>query len=127
VVNVLGFTLCSSCGRAVLEDIADAGGGRCVQCNLGLVPKPELVVRLDGADVPVKRLPRKLRKGRRTPGEKKRALLLKGAKTRAMKRLRDMHPDEYRLLLADERIKLGLDPYPVQWVAQAETERRPAT
>jgi hypothetical protein len=75
-----------------------------------------LRVKVEGAVVEIPRKPRRERKGPRTPGEKATARILEGAKRRALAELRDRHVDEYLDLLARERAKLGLEPYPVQWL-----------
>jgi hypothetical protein len=72
-------------------------------------------VKVEGAVVEIARKPRRERKGARTPGEKATARTLEPAKRRALAALRDRHVDEYLELLARERAKLGLEPYPPQW------------
>ena len=80
-------------------------------------------VKVEGAVVEIPRRPRRERKGRRTPGEKARARILEGAKRRALAELRDRHVAEYLDLLAGERAKLGLEPYPVQWLGYKTMEQ----
>jgi hypothetical protein len=119
-MEVLGYGICDACGRAETVATLTVTGGRCQQCGLATVP--ERKIRLGGADLPVKRVPRVVRKGFRTRNELKRKSVLEKAKRRAMKRLRDQYPEEYLGFLADERAKLGMDPYPLQWAIKTSDQ-----
>lgn len=127
--EVLGYQRCRTCGRATPELMHQATGGLCGLCWAGSgAGKAALSIRHGDAVIKLDRPPRRVRKGNRTKAEQRRHHLLEKIKRRAMKRLRDLHQDEYARLLAVERDHAGLEPLPLSVVvAGGPSAPRPPT
>lgn len=113
-----GYKLCP-CGEWVRDEVACRTENHCVPCYLRDIQprlgKLELVG--EGMRVLIPRSERpKQRKRKRRESEQRthRRGLARAARQSAHQRLALMVPDLYDLVLADERSKRGLDPFPVQ-------------
>jgi hypothetical protein len=116
--TILGYTICRSCEHPVPQEIARVTGGVCAVCQrLGLAPVlKQIEVRSQGRRITLTRPGRKKRKGAKSRNELIRQHRVDKAKRAALRRLRDAFPEYYAMLLADERGKLGLEPYPMEAV-----------
>jgi hypothetical protein len=125
-VEVVGYRICASgvCDRLVLEHVAVRSGGYCPDCcSRGVAEAAKTVlVALEGGRYPVKsakpaQTARNRRQYLRRKADPRRIEARKAqekAKRAAMRRLRAFCPELYDLLLADERMKRGLDPFPLE-------------
>jgi hypothetical protein len=124
--EVVGYRICAAngCDRLVLEHVAARSGGFCVECcSAGVAEASKTVlVALEGGRYPVlgtkpAQSSRNRRKHLKRKADPRRIEARKAqdkAKRAAMRRLRAFCPELYDLLLADERTKRGLDPFPVE-------------
>lgn len=118
VLALEGYTMCP-CGEWVVDAVARRTHGRCVPCYQQFIQPQlthlELVGR--GMRVQVPRTPaskRRKRKRRETEQRTSRRALARRAREVARQRVAAMVPDLYDALLAEERAKRGLDPYPIE-------------
>jgi hypothetical protein len=126
-MKVLGFTTCLHCGIAVIEETAWKSGGLCPKCfraEMELRTQPiEVTHRKARITTTLGHSPseraRRARKNRRKherrihdPELRARRRKVARAKERALRRLRMLYPEAYDLLLAEERARDGLDPWP---------------
>ena len=116
---VEGYVLCPRVHdepKLVREEVANCTGGVCLECfhNEGakLIHKIELVRQGQRLVVPLRAKPN--RRKRHRPNRNARKGLNAKARERARKRVADMLPDLYNVVLAEEREALGLDPWPTQ-------------
>lgn len=111
-MDLEGYALCRGCGQWCPEALTKPFGGWCPTCaGMGLIPLPgkEVRLRIDGATVFVAGAsPR--RSGSR--GSRRTRNLREKAKRAAERRLAHLYPTTYRILLAEERVKRGLDAFP---------------
>lgn len=114
---VEGYVLCPrphDQPRLVREEVANCTGGVCLECfhNEGakLIHKIELVRRGQRLVVPKRAKPD--RRKRHRPERNARKNLNAKARERARKRLSEIYPNIYNVLLAEEREALGLAPWP---------------
>lgn len=102
--------------RLVREDIAHCTGGLCLECFAAeggkRIREIELVMRGRRLTVPIG--DGKPKKRRYRPHRNARKALNAKARERARKRLSELHPELYVVLLAEERAKMGLPALPVQ-------------
>lgn len=112
-----GYQLCP-CGTWVIDAVARRTFGMCVPCY-----QTEIQPRLDGLEVVGRgmrvQVPRgdrttKRRKRRETERRAARRKLARESRDAARQRVCAMVPDLYDAVLADERSKRGLDPYPLE-------------
>lgn len=123
MTRIFGYTTCSNptCNGAVLPEIAYATGGLCTPCwdEASGDRRRTLDVMIDGRTAKMAAKPAKTAFNRRRNVKRRgnaayqaKKALAKLVKARAQRRLALLHPDEYLILLADERSKAGLDPWP---------------
>jgi hypothetical protein len=121
----LGYVLCVDCNEATPIEVSDVTGGLCGPCMRNRVrpATKELDVVIEGrlSKVPVGRPKRKRYGSRGSPETRRKA---EQAKRAALRRLRILHPETYDALLAGEREKRGLDPYPLQRMVHVGTVDR---
>lgn len=102
--------------RLVRDDVAHCTGGLCLDCFAAeggkRIREIELVMRGRRLVVPVGDGKRKTKRYR--PHRNARKALNAKARERARKRVADLVPELYVVLLAEERAKLGLPALPVQ-------------
>jgi hypothetical protein len=129
-IEVLGHVLCE-CGAWVAQAIADRTGGSCPKCfAAGLSAKTKVIeVRSYGRTIGMpairpKSVAKRAKNVRATrkreqarPELRQRNQTSIAASRSAMKRLRNIFRDIYEILLAEERAKLGLDPFPAARLA----------
>jgi hypothetical protein len=121
-VNVFGYQACSRCTAAVLNEIAWKTDGLCSTCfrdspnvrEIIAVTKDREKIRLTlSKRTPGERAQRtrakKRARSRDEQREKARASAL--ASTRAKAALTRAYPEVYEVLLAEERAKVGLEPW----------------
>jgi hypothetical protein len=112
-VRVLGYSVCVTCSQPVLTEVARVTEGRCPGCfrdqHGGTLKLIEVMVA--GERMKVRTGPNRKRRSNR--GRRETKLAVAAAKRRAYKRLRAAFPDLYDMLLAEERARAGLDPYPL--------------
>ena len=60
---------------------------------------------------------------KKNKGNRTRAKQVEKAKLRAMKRLRAIFPDLYDMILAEERARVGLEPWPVEMAVRGSDDR----
>lgn len=123
MTRVFGYTTCSrpGCEHVVLAEVAYATAGLCTPCwDDASVDRRHVVdVMIEGRTAkmtakPTKRAHNRKReiKRRGNAAYQARKALAKLAKGRAARRLAALHPAEYLVLLADERSRAGLEPWP---------------
>lgn len=112
---ILGYQLCPGCGVPVLDDIARRTGGRCPTCHRSEMHRATKVIeiRSQGRRIALP-LGRKPRQRTRSAERKRHDRLVDRAKTAALRRLRDVFPELYETFLAEERGRLGLEPWPLE-------------
>ena len=116
-MTVLGYSVCATCNQATLTEIARVTGGRCADCfRTDTRPLKLIEVMVSGERMKVRTTTERKRKTNR--GRKETKLAVVAAKRRALRRLRAAFPDFYDMLLAEERARAGLDPYPLGAVLQ---------
>lgn len=120
----MGYIVCSECSAAVLELIGQKTGGRCAECFRAATNKwfDEIIATTRDGE----RLRLQVHRSRRTkteraqrrrwkqrartrPEVRDRARLNALAQSRARARLTRLMPEVYEVMLADERVKLGLN------------------
>jgi len=105
--TVEGYTACRTCGRHFVTN----GKRRCGDClsALVVVGEAEAVARAAARPAP-KRTTRARKPRRLTKAQKDEKRKWNRARSRALTRLRQIHPELYEVLLAEEKAALGLDP-----------------
>jgi hypothetical protein len=111
-VTVLGYSVCARCNQPELTEIVRVTSGLCTACwRAGFTPPITLIeVMVSGERMAVNTAKRRKRRTNRGRSETKAKAAQ--AKRRAMRRLRAAFPDFYDMLVAEERARAGLDPYP---------------
>jgi hypothetical protein len=105
---VAGYTACVSCGGQYVTN----GKRRCEPCRKGLVLVGEAAAVAKAATRPASSRPSRARKPRKlSAAERTRKRMWNRARSNALTRLRQIHPELYEVLLAEEKAKLGLDPH----------------
>lgn len=114
---VEGYVLCPrphDPPRLVREEVAWCTGGACLECfheeGAKLIHRIELVRKGQRLSVPKRSKPD--RRKRHRPERNARKTLNAKARERARKRLSEIYPALYNVLLAEEREQLGLPPWP---------------
>ena len=116
-IDFAGYRSCRNehCSELVLLEITQRTGGLCTDCFRGDLGRnlAEIEVRNQGRNLTMQ-MPR----GRRAAEKGNRWTHMAGTKARARadKRLRALFRDLYDVLLAEERGRLGLDPFPLETV-----------
>jgi len=116
-IDLAGYRSCRNehCGALVLLEITYRTDGLCVECFRGHLGSKiaEVEVRSRSRNITLRRQARN-----KTPNKGNRAT--KQASTNAARmaanRLRQLFPDLYSILLAEERARFGLDPFPLERV-----------
>src|SRR5262245_52702498 len=111
-ITVLGWRTCLLCPNLVLNEVAARTGGICTDCFAGGkgpdTIRLEVIGRGFRARVPRRRPSLKKRNQPKHPDHHK----AEKAKAQAHKRLKAIFPDLYDTLVAEERARLGLHPWP---------------
>ena len=105
------------CGELVLKEITERTGGLCTGCfrtHLG-EQLTEVEVRARGQRVKARMTGNRRAKNKGNP---KTAKLAEKARMKALKRLRAVFPDLYDVFVAEERARLGLDPWSIDAVVR---------
>jgi hypothetical protein len=119
---VAGYVLCPRAThtepKLVKDYVAQRTGGICSECfavevGRDRIRRIELVRQGQRLVVPARAKPSKKRYRYRPERNRRKALNSK-ARERARKRVADMVPELYDAVLAEERAKLGLEPWPVE-------------
>jgi hypothetical protein len=115
--DVVGYVLCDHCGdNLVLDIVARRSGNLCTPCYIDHGgPRREIEIEARGARIPIRlgQPTRKRTRSKPSPEAKAREKQVDKCRDRARKRLQAMFPDLYDILLADERARVGLDPWPL--------------
>ncbi len=123
-MSVLGYITCP-CGIPVLDVVAYKTDGHCEDCHRenvnNRISDMEIVGRNLRVTVPAQlptseaelRKRAAKRKARKTPESRHNEKLREAAKQAAFKRLRDLFPELFEVLVADERAKRGLKPWTI--------------
>jgi hypothetical protein len=126
-IDLAGYRSCRNqwCESLILLEVAERTRGLCVPCwrtHLGAqVAHVEVVSRGERLKVSVN----KRRRGPRTgKGDRDTHRKADKAKVRAMRRLRAVFPDLYDVFYAEERARVGLDPWTVDSVINEPPEMR---
>lgn len=126
-IDLAGYRSCRNehCGNLFLTEIAERTKGLCVTCFRGDLGSSlaEIEVRNRGRNLTM-RMPR----GKRAAEKGNRATHMASTKARARadKRLRLLFRDLYDVLLAEERARLGLDPFPFETVIHEPVDGDPS-
>ena len=117
-MTALGYSVCARCNQPELSEVTRATKGLCARCwREGLTPPTTIIeVMVSGERMAVN--VEKRRKRRTNRGRSETKAKAAQAKRRAMRRLRAAFPDFYDMLVADERARAGLEPYPWQRLLQ---------
>jgi hypothetical protein len=115
-ISVFGYELCSVCQTPVVMEVSARTGGRCTKCWASTTVDRTKVLEVVG-------LGRRARvtvgastaKKDKPPANTKK--LAERCKHKALRRLRALFPDLYDVLLAEERAKHGLEPWPIERAA----------
>lgn len=114
-IDVAGYRSCRNehCGALVILEIAERTRGLCTECFRGHLGQSlaEIEVRIQGRNMTMK-MPRKRKKDGK--GNAWTHKMSNRARARADKRLRQLFRDLYEVLLAEERARLGLEPFPIE-------------
>jgi hypothetical protein len=123
--KIVGYTSCTRCGDPwVLKIIAARTGGMCPdKCWLEMRGVTDLQVEVDGRTIEVARTQTRRHPPKNlTPRRRERIKLRDKARLAAMRRLVDQFPVEFADLLAEERGRLGLDPWTIDAALQARLQ-----
>ncbi len=114
-MEVAGCVLCRRCSNLVIREIARLTGGLCGDC-LDVVGAQVRTIEVLYGGRPVKMRTRVRRPGSR--GSAERAKLGAKCREKAARRVAKLFPNVYELLVADERARAGLEPWPFTVMAQ---------
>jgi hypothetical protein len=122
-IDFAGYRACRNehCDELVVLEVTQRTGGLCTTCFRGELGK-------NLAEIEVRNAGRSLRMSMpgRTPSREKgnRWTHMAGTKARARadKRLRQLFRDLYDVMLAEERARLGLEPFPLETVVHEPPE-----
>lgn len=106
--TVVGYILCRTCDSHFVDDGRHTRCPACVRADV-VVGEAEAMARA-AARPPAKRPTRGRKPRKMTKAQKDEKRLWNRARSRALTRLRQIHPDLYEVLLAEEKAALGLDP-----------------
>lgn len=114
-IDLAGYRSCANewCGELVLLEVARRTGGHCSQCftQVHAHVLTEIEVRHRGTRTMMQT--RSKSQPKKNKGSRHTDRLVEHARRRAMKRLKTVFPDLYDIFLAEERARVGLDPWPV--------------
>lgn len=119
-IDLEGYRSCRNewCGQLVLVEIAERTQGLCTPCfrtHLGdSIAEVEVVSR--GDRVSVRTGGR--RRDQTAKGDQQTKRMTEKARVRALKRLRGVFPDLYDVFYAEERARVGLDPWTIDSIIQ---------
>lgn len=123
-IDVAGYRACrnSWCPTLVLAEVAERTDGLCTECFRGqLGAKVAAVeIRNKGRILSMQRTRGRARAG--SKGNRATKTSAENAKRNAMRRLRDLFPELYQLLLGEERARLGLEPFPLETAVHEPTD-----
>jgi hypothetical protein len=108
--EVVGYDTCTLCPNLVLKEVARHTGGICSECFAGGAGPDMRHIEVVGRGYKIRVPPRKTR--RTTHARDVNHHAVEKAKGRALKRLKAIFPDLYDTLLAEERARAGLNPWP---------------
>jgi hypothetical protein len=106
--TVVGYTICRSCDQHFVDDGKHTRCPRCIRAEV-VVGEAEAVTRA-AARPPAKRPTRGRRPRKLDVAQKDQKKKWNRARSRALTRLRQIYPEVYEVLLAEEKAALGLDP-----------------
>ena len=119
-IDLEGYRSCRNewCGQLVLVEIAQRTQGLCTPCFRGHLGQQmaEVEVVSRGDRVHVRTSGR--RKDQTDKGDQQTKRLTEKARLRALKRLRGVFPDLYDVFYAEERARVGLDPWTIDSIIQ---------
>lgn len=118
-IELAGYRSCRACAELVIAEIAQRTDGLCASCYHSEHGEriTDVEVRLAGRRVHV---PTKYPRAPRSKGNLWTKKAAEKANKRAMQRLRGFFPDLYDILRAEERARVGLDPWPVERVLEPD-------
>lgn len=108
---ILGWRTCLLCSNLVINEVAARTGGICSECFAGGHGPNTIRIEVVGRGFRV-RVPRRRPRSRRPSDKHPDHHKAERAKTNALKRLKAIFPDLYDTLVAEERAKMGLHPWP---------------
>lgn len=117
-IEVAGYVACKNqwCADLVIKEVAQRTGGFCSVCW-----QKEFEENVSHLEVVARssREPRRTsinasRRQRPNKGVRGNQKMVERAKSRALTRLKNLFPDLYDIFLAEERAKVGLDPWPIE-------------
>lgn len=122
--SIVGYVSCARCGDPwVLKVVAARTGGLCPdRCWLETRGTPNATVASGGTTFHVKRSGRKHPPKKLTPRRREMIRLRDRARLAALRRLASQHPGEFAELLAEERGRLGLDPWTIDAALHLQLE-----
>jgi len=119
-IDLEGYRSCRNewCGRLVLKEVAERTQGLCTDCfrtHLGdQMAEVEVVAR--GGRLSVKSTGQ--RRNQSSKGDRATKKRVEQAKRRALRRLRAVFPELFDVFYAEERARVGLEPWPIETVVQ---------
>ena len=119
-IDLEGYRSCRNewCGQLVLVEIAQRTQGLCSDCfrtHLGdQMAEVEVISRGDRLKV----RSRKSRRAQTSKGDKETKRRADQAQRRAYRRLRGVFPDLFDVFYAEERARVGLEPWPLETVVR---------
>jgi hypothetical protein len=126
-IDLAGYRSCRNehCGALVLLEVTYRTGGLCVECFRGDLGRnlAEIEVRNQGRDLTM-RMPAGKRAEEK--GNRWTHMAATKARSRADKRLRSLFRDLHDVLLAEERARLGLDPFPLETIVHEPPDGDPS-
>lgn len=112
-MEVLGYHTCRLCPNLVLRETSRKTGGVCDDCFKGGNGVNLRVIELVGRGYRI-RVPARKRRPKRPQPRHPDHHQSEKAKANALKRLKAIFPDLYDTLVAEERARLGLHPWPTE-------------
>jgi hypothetical protein len=116
-IDLEGYSACVNtwCGKIVLREVAEKTRGYCTDCFRGplgtRITEVEIISRGQRMPLSLRAKPWPAKKHK---GDRDRQRAQEKAKLRAMRRLRAVFPDIYDVFLAEERARVGLNPWPTE-------------
>jgi hypothetical protein len=124
-IDVEGYRACLNewCGQLMLKEVAERTRGYCAECWRTVFNENLTSVEIRGRGFKTEIQLRTKNSPKKNRGNKDRAKQIEKAKLRAMKRLRAIFPDLYDMILAEERARVGLEPWPVDMAVRGSDDR----
>jgi hypothetical protein len=124
-IDLAGYRACLNewCGELVLKEVAERTRNYCPECWRKLFNSDLTEIEIRGRGFKTQMPLRTKTTPKRNKGNKGRSQQVEKAKIRAMKRLRAIFPDLYDMILAEERARAGLDPWPVEMAVRGSNDR----